>query len=204
MINKDKIGAILKQRIYLCGLSQKKFSEITGVGLSTLKKYFKGNCYYSVDTLAIFAEVLHCSYNYLLGKSETAEPEFEDIRDKTHLSDGAIERLLDAADSYERGDKRKIDVISNFLQNERAMDYLFSYLYSPIGDKDKDGDKVYFGNMQNVLMHSEVMYVGEETVYVPDLESIYLAGIMREIQNFKCELGFDHSRRFHASPTIQK
>lgn len=203
MIKKDKIGAILKQRIYLCGLSQKKFAEITGIGLSTLKKYFNGTCYYSVDTLAIFAETLNCSYNYLLGKSETPEPEFEDIRDKTHLSDGAIERLLDAANAYERGDSRRIDVISNFLQNDKAIDYLLSYLYSPIGAEDEKGDKIYFKDKINKQINSGVMYVGEEAVYVPDLESIYLAGIMREIENFKSELGFDHSRRFHASPTVR-
>ena len=62
-----KIGAILKQTIKDRDFTQEEFAEITGIGLSSLKKYMSGKVSYSIEVLEIIADRLQCSYDYLLG-----------------------------------------------------------------------------------------------------------------------------------------
>lgn len=100
-MEKDKIGAILKQRIKEQGYSQEEFAIEVGMGLSTLKKYISGKCAYSYEMLILFAEKLECSYDYLLGMSKSPNREFHEIIEQTRLSEEAVEKIIKYAKKYD-------------------------------------------------------------------------------------------------------
>ncbi len=69
----DGISTILKKRIKEMGYTQVEFAEECGMSLTTLKVYLdeKSKIRYNIETLELFSQKLNCSYDYLLGKSET-------------------------------------------------------------------------------------------------------------------------------------
>ncbi len=92
-MKKDTFGTILKNRIKEMGYTQEEFAEKVGIGLSSLKKYMNDTYVYKVDLLPKFAEVLECSYDYLLGYSRSPIREHSDISNELHLSDEAIANI---------------------------------------------------------------------------------------------------------------
>ena len=88
-----KIGDILKRAIKQRGYTQEEFAEKVGIGFSSLKNYLNGTKVYNYELLMRFADVLECSYDYLLGKSNSPIREYTDVSNATGLSDGAIEKL---------------------------------------------------------------------------------------------------------------
>lgn len=110
----DTIGTILKKRIKECGYTQEKFSELTNVPMSTLKKHMNGTTKYNYEYLMIYSEHLNCSYEYLLGKSESTKTEYKNIAEQTHFSEKAIEeliRLTNSNDELDKEDKRTLEEI---------------------------------------------------------------------------------------------
>lgn len=89
-MKKDTFGTILKNRIKEMGYTQEEFAEKAGISLASLKKYMNGTNVYRVDLLPKFAELLECSYDYLLGYSRSPIRENSDISNELHLSDEAI------------------------------------------------------------------------------------------------------------------
>ena len=84
----DKISTILKKRIKDMGYTQENFAEECGISAATLKSYIKKNSKtnYNIEMLKIFSQKLDCSYDYLLGKSDTPYPEIQSLKDEICLS----------------------------------------------------------------------------------------------------------------------
>lgn len=57
-----------------------------------------GQSIYPIDLLAVFAKTLDCSYDYLMGLSATPRREIQDIKDRTLLTDSAIDSIIKKAD----------------------------------------------------------------------------------------------------------
>lgn len=74
------------------GHSQKEFSTDTGISASSISKYKSGELpkIYVLETIAKYFNV---SSDYLIGKSDTPNYNFDDINKKTGLSQKAIEQL---------------------------------------------------------------------------------------------------------------
>lgn len=106
----DKISAILKKRIKEMGYTQENFAEECGISAATLKSYLKKNSKtnYNIEMLKIFSQKLDCSYDYLLGKSETPYPEIQSLKDEICLSDRALAILKCSANIY-KDENRKSD-----------------------------------------------------------------------------------------------
>ena len=116
---KDKraeIGAVLKRAIKDKGYTQEEFAEIVGIGFSSLKSYLNGNKVYNYELLIKFADTLDCSYDYLLGKSNSPIREHTDVSNMTGLSDNAIDKLelyakLDKEDRYRQAFYNAMNII---------------------------------------------------------------------------------------------
>lgn len=137
----DKISAILKKRIKEMGYSQERFAYECGISLATLKVYLNENSKisYNVEMLKRFSQKLDCSYDYLLGKSETPYPEIQTLKEELCLSDKALAVMKCSANIY-KGEKGKIDgdteavvqdlvTTSLVLENTDLINTIRQYLY---------------------------------------------------------------------------
>lgn len=174
-MHKDNIGAILKKIIKDRGFTQEEFAEAAGVGLSSLKKYMSGKVSYSVETLEIMADILQCSYDYLLGKSHTPERELQDVKEATQLSDGALERITEHAKQYDSdGYSRKyLNTLSTLVQTNFLIDRIMDFLYI-------DAEEPYLMTERDTLPQPG-LWIGTEHLTVPDVEDAYLLGIVRAL-----------------------
>ena len=84
---------------------------------------------YKYDLLEVFADKLDCTYDYLLGKSNVPEREYQDMRNETGLSICAIEELKQI---YSRG---QIDVVNRIFESEKFMERLIGYFEPTEGTK---------------------------------------------------------------------
>jgi len=182
-MSKSNIGAILKDIIKERGFTQEDFANETGIGLSSLKKYISGQVSYSIETLEVMTETLHCSYDYLLGKSLTPEREIQDVKQATRLSDGALEKITHYAKDYDHDSesKRYLDTLSTLIQSnfliERIVDYFFI-----------NPDEKFVYDSSGILPQNGI-YVGDAHLTVPDIEDAYLIGIMRALVESKDLVG---------------
>lgn len=129
-MKKDTIGAILKNRIKEMGYTQEDFAEKAGIGLASLKKYINGTNVYRVDLLPRFAELLECSYDYLLGYSRSPIRENSDISNELHLSDKAIE-LIRKMVSFGEDNYYYMSyfyILNSMIENEDLMFELVEYV----------------------------------------------------------------------------
>lgn len=128
-MDKDKIGAILKNRIKECGYTQEGFSQKSGIGLASLKKYMKGKVAYNYDVLDILAAELDCSYDYLLGKSKSPKPKYASAKEMTRLSEKALEKLEKYAKTYDTNEINKayIDTIDALIIEHDLIQQIFEY-----------------------------------------------------------------------------
>lgn len=172
-MKKANIGAILKKRIKYCGYTQEGFALKVGIGLSTLKKYLSGQIYYDVELLECFAAALDCSYDYLLGKSDTPNPELHTIKEQTGLSDGTIERLITA------GAMRPVYEFA--IQNDKLMWLLQDYLEfeNKVDLTDEDIMLHQDGQLADVFQHG--LCIEGISVSIPEIPDLYLQGITRRI-----------------------
>jgi len=191
-MNLDKIGAILKSRIKECDYTQDRFAYDTGVGLSSIKKYISGQVCYTVDTLEIFSKALNCSYDYLLGKSKTPNPEYHTIKEQTQLADGTIERLLLAA--QRRGYDDYVPIYDFIIQNDDLVDMIKDYL-EYVNKVDIEGDEDTIAEYgEQARIGQTYIRVGEVHVKKPDIPDTYLMGIVRCIVEHQYELGEDNPK----------
>jgi len=176
-MNLDKIGAVLRNRIKECGYSQEDFAEEAGIGLSSLKKYMSGKVCYDVATLDRFSEVLRCSYDYLLGKTETPNPQYREIKDATKLADGSIERLISAAQD---DDTMLVQVFDYLIQNDElvgnAQDYLSIQLHEAEHKDEPEDERYIMLNEYGIIADS--MRLGDYRLRAPELANVYLTSLM--------------------------
>lgn len=182
-MNSYNIGIILKDAIKERGFTQEEFAETTGIGLSSLRKYMSGKVYYSIETLEIIADTLHCSYDYLLGKSLTPDRELQDVKEATRLQDGALERLLNYAKHYDDDSesKRYIETLSTLVQSSFLLERIIDYFYI-------DQNEEYTINSSDFSAQTSVC-IGNRLLTVPDIEDAYLLGIMRALVESKNTIG---------------
>lgn len=104
------IGDILKKRIKEKGYNQESFAEASGIPYETLKNYLNGTTPYPIECLIKFADLLDCSYDYLLGKSKALKNENHILVEELGLSNQAIERIKELVNSD------NIDCRENMIQ----------------------------------------------------------------------------------------
>lgn len=95
---KDRFPDLLDNSIKN-GHSQKEFSKDTGISAGSISKYKSGELpkVYVLETIAKYFNV---SMDYIIGKSDTPNYDFDDINKKTGLSQKAIEQLWKFQHNY--------------------------------------------------------------------------------------------------------
>ena len=177
MVNKV---AILKQRIKEMGYTQISFADKCEISISSLKKYMKNELPYSISHLELFSELLDCSTDYLLGKSETPKKEIQTLKEQTHLSDNALLALqLNAADyireietdyDKERKDVAEKDLITTslVLEDIELLGLIKNYFFF------NNEDNYFNGKFSSVE-------IGGVMLHPSDIQEIYLTKIMSRL-----------------------
>lgn len=113
------------------GYTQEQFSEVTGVPLSTLKKYLADKCPYTIDLLELFAEKLECSYDYLMGYSMTPDRDLQSVKDATRLPDVAVNKLQLIAKLYdtEKTSRGFIDMLGEMIERDGFIETISGYVH---------------------------------------------------------------------------
>lgn len=117
----DKIGAILKNRISEMSMTQEEFAERAGIACSTLKKYMSGKVAYNYVMLQKFADILNCSYDYLLGYSESTRRDIQSIKDTICLKEDVIDKLKKIAHQRKTGKKEDREIIAAYFEALNAL-----------------------------------------------------------------------------------
>lgn len=182
------LGTILKNRIKECGYTQEDFAEKAGIGMSTLRKQINGTVAYRCDDLIKFAELLDCSYDYLLGYSSSTNRDCANIVDKTGLSEEAALALMDAQEKKNNDSNVFIQQIAKGMQdalNAMICDERFVYdMYLYIGCNNPLRDSVDKTVNKFIELNG---YDLEETIKA-NLEPAMLALVMGDIAHVKDKL----------------
>lgn len=177
MVNK---GAILKQRIKEMGYTQISFADKCDISISSLKKYMKNELPYSISHLELFSELLDCSTDYLLGKSETPKKEIQTLKEQTHLSDNALLALqLNAADYM-----REIETDYDKKRKEAAENDLIvaSLVLEDIELLGLIKNYFFFNNEDNYFNGKfSAVEIGGVMLRPSDIQEIYLTKIMSRL-----------------------
>ena len=154
-MEKDKIGARLKEAIKKRGFKQEEFAEKCVISYPALKRYMSGKNVYTYEHLEKFADVLNCSYDYLLGKSDSFKQEYHEVTKMTHLSEKAIENIYKRAKYYDEEfeAKRYIMVLDLLLREEECFDSLCNYMLASKFVNYLNG--IFFDKMQDAINNME-------------------------------------------------
>lgn len=162
------------------GYTQLSFAEECEISISSLKKYMKNELPYSISHLELFSDLLDCSTDYLLGKSETPRKEIQTLKEQTHLSDAALLALQLNISDYEKEPETSYDkvrqavaeddliVASLVLEDIEFLGLIKSYLF--FDSKDE-----YFNGIFNFVE------IGGVILRPPDAQEIYLTKIMSRL-----------------------
>lgn len=179
-MKKAKIGTILRERIKECGYTQEDFAEKAGIAHSTLKKYLKETTSYSYKMLMKFAELLNCSYDYLLGYSESTVREHHEIKEQIRLSDEAIRRLVEYSAHYDtNGDaKRYIKVVDMMIQQKGLVTCIADYFLS---------SSYYVQNIVDVITQGNpnIPDIVKEDIYALNIEDTRLIHLISLLKDAK-------------------
>lgn len=191
-MDKATIGAILKERIKECEYTQEDFAEKAGIGFSTLKKYLNGTTPYSYDMLIKFAEILNCSYDYLLGYSESAVRDYHEIREQIRLSDEAIRRLVEYSACYDVNyeAKRYIKVVEMMIEQKGLITCIADYFLSSSKYIQSMGDTITELSVKLFQKALDVPNVVREDMYETDLEDtrlVRLISLLKDAKNLVTE-----------------
>lgn len=191
-MEKDKIGAILKKRIAEQKYTQEQFAEISGIGISSLKKYCNGENFYNVELLERFADKLNCSYDYLLGYSRTPRREDHEIAEELRLSDEAIDTIRKHAVAYDNEFNRRkyieaintiictdslVECIAEFFLADRHVNSLFNSLMNTVFDSTISSNE----NLNNMYEKEDInfnlstLYIGIIVYLLGDAKKNYFA-----------------------------
>lgn len=154
-MERDKIGARLKEAIKKRKFKQEEFAEQCGISYPALKRYMSGKNAYSYELLEKFAEVLDCSYDYLLGKSDSFKQEYHKVTEMTHLSEEAIGNIYKRAQYYDEEfeARRYIMVLDLLMREEECFDSLCNYMLASKFVNYLNG--MFFDKMQDAINNME-------------------------------------------------
>lgn len=185
-MEKDKISAILRKRIQEMGFTQEDFAEKTGISFSTLKKYLKEDnpTPYSYEMLIKFAEALNCSYDYLLGYSESTKRVYHDAKEKTGLSEESIEKLEELVKKKTLDSELLLKVLDEIIKNSALIDY--TALYISASKPIRKG----IGAIMNTAIKGTDLE-GFNDVVEQNFETIYLMQISAELRSIRERLSGD-------------
>ena len=133
----NRFKTLLKEQ----GLSQKKFSSISGISEGSVSKFINGESIPKESLLIVIANKLNVSKDYLIGKNECPTYTFEDITEKTGLSQKSIEKLYQLQHDYflfednieidiqkkrkvSKQYKEHIDILNSILENDVYLFWL--------------------------------------------------------------------------------
>ena len=182
-----KIGDILKRAIKEQGYTQEEFADKVGIGFSSLKNYLNGTKVYNYELLIRFADVLECSYDYLLGKSNSPIREHTDVSNATGLSDEAIDKLeiyakLDREDRYRQAFYNAMNIIicSDGLVNSISNYLLWDNKFNSEIDVFND----VFTKMMNKNEIIRTMGMGEIPISIDSLILLEVINRLNEVKQF--------------------
>lgn len=100
----------LKAEIKKLGYTQEKVANEVGISPSSISKYLKGNGFPDQITLEALAKLFNVEPNYLIGKNECPNYKYEDITEKTGLSQKAIAKLYQLQHDYYLFEDIEVDI----------------------------------------------------------------------------------------------
>lgn len=172
----NSIGDRLCRRIAEMGYTQEQFRELSGVPKSTLTKHMNNTIPYRIDTLMKYAEILECSYDYLLGYSDTPRREFHEVKKVTRLSDRAIEILSLVAQHYDSNlmCRYEIETLDTVICNK---DFIYNLM-------------MYCGANKRVnqLVSKLIKATTNQENISANLKDVYMANLLISIHNINTEL----------------
>ncbi len=188
-MEKAIIGAVLKRRIKEKGYTQERFAEVAGVKHSTLKKYLSGKATYSYELLIIFADILDCSFEYLLGYSQSPNPEHHEIAEQTRLSEEAISKIVKYASHYddEFEARRYIKCLDRMLCEDGMFSSICDFLIAskPVNDIYKS-----IGDLFQMVINANptVQKLGIEEDRQLSLETIQMIEVICKLKGMKADM----------------
>lgn len=122
---------ILKSRIKKLGYTQQEFANKIGIPYETFKNILRGSGKYTVELLEVFSCELDCSYDYLMGYTQTPHRELQTVKDKISLSDETIKFLQNLSNQEDSKEKRDVFKTLDALINDSVfMEYATAYLFN--------------------------------------------------------------------------
>lgn len=176
------LGTILKNRIKECGYTQEDFAEKAGIGMSTLRKQINGTVAYRCDDLIKYAELLDCSYDYLLGYSKSPKRESADIVDKTGIDNESVLKLIALKKRNKEivAYEERIEVLNQIIQDDDFLLDMAMYLGAsqPIRDTNKQ--------IMSLLLANQT---GESKNYFLDnTDKLWLYPLAQDMERIKIKL----------------
>lgn len=111
-------GSRLKLLREVVGLTQAELAEQLGVSRGSISYYEKGERVADIEFLDKVSVLFDVSYDYLLGFSDCAIPEFKTCGDSIFLSDVAVEKMENLFDDEY--------IVSTIIENEKFEDLYFT------------------------------------------------------------------------------
>ena len=186
------------------GYTQQEFAEESGIGHSSLKKYISGENAYNYEVLDILATKLDCSYDYLLGKSDSLHYEFHEVAKLTKLSEDAIRCIAKHAEISDNNfnSKMYIWVLNEMIKRNSLMVVIQAYLTSlqPMDKPKQEVERQMTKKMKEKLNTD----VDVEEVSPLNLETTVLIALISELKNLKHEKSaeiLDIMREYNKYPT---
>lgn len=186
-MEKATIGAILRGRITASPYTQEEFAEKAGIGFSTLKKYLNGTTPYSYEMLIKFAELLDCSYDYLLGYSESTVREYHEIREQIRLSDEAIRRLVEYSACYDKNAdaRRYVKVVDMMIQQKGLITCIADYFLSSSYYMQNASDAFANTVMKASVKQFNIPDIVQEDIYELNIEDTRLIRLISLLKDAK-------------------
>lgn len=152
--SKEKFSLRLKKQRINAGFErQADLAQAAGISAQAVSAYEAGDRLPSAETLAMMAEALGCTADYLVQLEDNAQRVNADISKQTGLSDVSIERLKEYWSLAQTDDKwayrgnNAIDVVNCILEVEDFDTLLYFYqqlffsFYADAGDHEDKTDE---------------------------------------------------------------
>ena len=196
-----KIGAILKRAIKERGYTQEEFADKVGIGFSSLKSYLNGGKVYNYELLIRFADVLECSFDYLLGKSNSPKREYTDVSNATGLSDESIEKLSKYARMDVESQHRQAfyNGLNAIICSDALVNSISNYLlWNNSFDRELNG---FNSAMQGLLMKNEdIRKMGVEEIPF-SMGAYILLDVIIRLNDTKTLINKEYAKNVHSAIT---
>lgn len=127
--------------------TQKEFADDIGISTQAINYYESGKRLPDARTLVLLSSFFNCSIDWLLGRSNVKNNEYDDASKKYGLSEGALEYL---EDKYSQDKSNSLTLtINTLLENEYLLRLMARYLYYNFDDTNNNGFKFIFGSGPN-------------------------------------------------------